>query len=652
MDMPLPLARFHPSRRRVHPGFVLAVLAGLWAAGPAARTTTAAEPVRCGTSAASLASALQLAPSDSVLEARLVFVTFPDSPDSLLPAWADSLANELEGFFADMSQGRFRVHAVLVRRTDAPELMWRAPRAAADYAGPRGLRWMTANREVLTAIGEAQPGVWDGVGHVWVLHDQCVFACTDVSSPDACEDTCPWAGISTLGLLPGTVPGLLADGTTQRFLVHMDPVRQHHVQANVAAHEFGHRIAGTPHTPGTDAGGDAWINVGRYDLMRAGTNGARARDEGLAAYHPLTLARWGWRPLVHVTRDTLGLRLPDLWSPRGTVVEVSPRRGTASFVLAHHGGRGAWDARYGGDGLHVWHVRRDSTGREELSWDLESAAGRRLPNGAPDPLRGRDPLEADPLTLGSAADLFTPGGADAFSALTNPASGLHAGSAATALETVRSGVALENLRHDPATGDLLVDVWVTPAQRVREPLAGAYAPGDAVPVRWDVRASAAVVAVDVSLVHADGSERLLAAGLGNSGAWTWASDETGDGLRLRVTSRDASGDAGSFDSEPFAIRAPFVPQREFAVGAPRPQPAAGPVTLPWSLASAARVRVEIADVSGRRVRVLLDGMQPAGDGAASWDGRDDRGTRVRPGVYLVRFVADGARRERRIVWIE
>ncbi len=628
------------------------MVAGLCACAPAARAGTVTEPVRCGTTAASLATSLRLAPSDSVLEARLVFVTFPDSPDSLVPAWADSLANELEGFFADMSLGRFRVHAVVLRRTDAPQLMWRAPRPATAYAGPQGLRWITANREVLTAISEAQPGAWDGVGHVWVLHDQCVFACTDDSSPDACEDTCPWAGISTLGLLQGTVPGLLADGTTQRFLVHVDPVRQHRVQANVAAHEFGHRIAGTPHTPGTDAGGDAWINVGRYDLMRAGTNGALAREEGLAAYHPLTLARWGWRPLVRVTRDTLGLRLPDLWTPRGAVFEVVPRRGTASFVLAHHGGRGAWDARYGGDGLHVWHVRRDSTGREDVSWDLESAAGRRLPNGASDPVRGRDPLEADPFELGSAADLFTPGGANAFSALTNPASGLHAGSAATALETVPSGVALENLRHDPATGDLLLDVWVTPAQRVREPLAGAWAPGDAVPVRWDVRPSAGAVSVDVTLVRADGSERLLAGALANSGAWTWPADETGEGFRLRVTSRDAGGDAGAFDSEVFAVGSPFVPQHAFAVGAPRPQPASGPVTLPWSLRAAARVRVEIADVSGRRVRALLDGVQPAGDGAATWDGRDDRGARVRPGVYLVRFEADGARHERRIVWIE
>ncbi len=618
----------------------------------AAHAAPVGEPVRCGTSAATLATAALLSPADSVVEARLVFVTFPDSRDSLVPAWADSLAGELERFFDDMSLGRMRVHASVLRRPDAPALMWRAPRPASQYAGPQGLRWIIANREALTAVGEALPGAWDGVDHLWVFHDQCTFACTDVGSPDGCEDTCPWAGISTLGFLPGTVPGLLADGTTQRFFVRMDPAQQHRVQANVAAHEFGHRLDGTPHSPGTDVAGEGWVNMGRYDLMRAGTNGALARDEGLAAFHPLTLARLGWRPLVRVSRDTLGLRMPDVGLGRGAVFEVVPRRGADSFVLAHHGGRGAWDARYGGDGLHVWHVRRDSLRRSELAWDLESAAGRRLANGTPDAIAGRDPLEADPFALGSAADRFTPEGASAFSALTNPASGRYASDAVGALETVPSGVAIERLRHDPLTGDLLADVYVTPMQSVIAPLLVSAVPGDAVTLRWDVRPSAGAVRVDVSLVRRDGGVRRLASAVPNTGTWTWLADETGEGLRLRVTTFDARGDSGASASGPVDVRAPAVPHPALALAPPRPQPARGAVTLTWSLPAPARVRLEIADVSGRRVRVLVDGPRDAGDGEAGWDGRDERGARVRPGVYLVRFEADGARRERRIVWIE
>jgi len=55
----------------------------------------------------------------------------------------------------------------------------------------------------------------------------------------------------------------------------------------------------------------------------------------------------------------------------------------------------------------------------------------------------------------------------------------------------------------------------------------------------------------------------------------------------------------------------------------------------------AAVRLEVYDVTGRRVRTLFDGPRSAGSWAAVWDGRDERGARCGSGVYYCRLSADG-----------
>jgi len=62
-----------------------------------------------------------------------------------------------------------------------------------------------------------------------------------------------------------------------------------------------------------------------------------------------------------------------------------------------------------------------------------------------------------------------------------------------------------------------------------------------------------------------------------------------------------------------------------------------------------RVRVAIHDVSGRRIRTLEDEVREPGAGVLRWDGRDDRGARVAPGVYLVQMRSHGRVMSRRIV---
>ena len=47
------------------------------------------------------------------------------------------------------------------------------------------------------------------------------------------------------------------------------------------------------------------------------------------------------------------------------------------------------------------------------------------------------------------------------------------------------------------------------------------------------------------------------------------------------------------------------------------------------------------DASGRRVRGLIAGMQPAGNASITWDLRDDSGHAVGAGLYFAELAAAG-----------
>ena len=62
-----------------------------------------------------------------------------------------------------------------------------------------------------------------------------------------------------------------------------------------------------------------------------------------------------------------------------------------------------------------------------------------------------------------------------------------------------------------------------------------------------------------------------------------------------------------------------------------------PVVLRFSdEARGSRIRVFVHDLLGRPRRLLVDGQRILGEGAFLWDGRDDQGTPVPAGIYIVR----------------
>lgn len=75
----------------------------------------------------------------------------------------------------------------------------------------------------------------------------------------------------------------------------------------------------------------------------------------------------------------------------------------------------------------------------------------------------------------------------------------------------------------------------------------------------------------------------------------------------------------------------------------------GQVGLQVRLGREAQTRLEVYDGTGMLVRVLADGLLPAGEHSLVWDGRNSSGQRVATGIYLVRLVAGVDRATAKIV---
>jgi DNA-binding beta-propeller fold protein YncE len=89
----------------------------------------------------------------------------------------------------------------------------------------------------------------------------------------------------------------------------------------------------------------------------------------------------------------------------------------------------------------------------------------------------------------------------------------------------------------------------------------------------------------------------------------------------------------AFDSATGQVAGVDGPSPSLSLSAPSPNPARGPVSLRLAGSGSGEVRVEVADVTGRRVRSWMESASAAR--TLTWDLRDGGGRRVAPGVYLV-----------------
>jgi hypothetical protein len=89
-----------------------------------------------------------------------------------------------------------------------------------------------------------------------------------------------------------------------------------------------------------------------------------------------------------------------------------------------------------------------------------------------------------------------------------------------------------------------------------------------------------------------------------------------------------------------------APRLDLAIG---PNPSGGESTVGFTLAAGGAARVVLVSVDGRTVHTLADRVFPPGRHVLRWDGRDDSGGRVPPGVYLCLVEGAGARAAAKVI---
>jgi hypothetical protein len=105
-------------------------------------------------------------------------------------------------------------------------------------------------------------------------------------------------------------------------------------------------------------------------------------------------------------------------------------------------------------------------------------------------------------------------------------------------------------------------------------------------------------------------------------------------------------DSGATVDAPVAAARPRTLQL-----AASPNPSAGAMVFTLDLPAAGEAALEVFDLASRRVASPRQGRFEAGRHTLRWDGRDDAGNALAPGVYLARASAGGASSVTRLVRI-
>ncbi|MFA6111033.1 MAG: T9SS type A sorting domain-containing protein [Candidatus Latescibacterota bacterium] len=83
-----------------------------------------------------------------------------------------------------------------------------------------------------------------------------------------------------------------------------------------------------------------------------------------------------------------------------------------------------------------------------------------------------------------------------------------------------------------------------------------------------------------------------------------------------------------------------------------PNPFNPGTVIPYQLDKGGQVRLEVYNLLGQRVRLLVDSAQPAGYQSVAWDATDDVGQSVGAGIYLYQLTVDGLSDSRQMVLLD
>ena len=144
----------------------------------------------------------------------------------------------------------------------------------------------------------------------------------------------------------------------------------------------------------------------------------------------------------------------------------------------------------------------------------------------------------------------------------------------------------------------------------------------------------------------DGGASWSLAALNHPNASITISDVTNSATYIvGVRARNDQGDSGWRNSPaagpftPGSSKATVSVPTAFGLADNYPNPFNPSTTIGYALSAESAVRLEVFNIAGQRVRVLLDTHQPAGHYTVEWDTRDAQGQAVASGVYFYRLQA-------------
>jgi hypothetical protein len=119
------------------------------------------------------------------------------------------------------------------------------------------------------------------------------------------------------------------------------------------------------------------------------------------------------------------------------------------------------------------------------------------------------------------------------------------------------------------------------------------------------------------------------------------------GMAVKYTTNPPRPRTGAFE----AGEAVPVPARLALLGA-SPNPFRASTMLAYAVPREMRLSLSVYDPSGRRVAVLVNGVQEPGAHFANWRGSDGQGRRCSQGVYFYRLEAEGVSLARKVALVE
>ncbi|NMC44454.1 MAG: T9SS type A sorting domain-containing protein, partial [candidate division Zixibacteria bacterium] len=132
-------------------------------------------------------------------------------------------------------------------------------------------------------------------------------------------------------------------------------------------------------------------------------------------------------------------------------------------------------------------------------------------------------------------------------------------------------------------------------------------------------------------------------------------DDDGD-LDLATANRESSDVYILFNltAPPSGVEEGETPERpvRFALSQNYPNPFNPETKIAFTVPKASAVKIEVFNLLGQRVRLLVDQYYPAGSYVTSWNGTDDAGSMAATGVYFYRFTAGDVTETKKMVLLK